>query len=270
MNDTIVESDGKLRKEYLPAIYFDSSVVIDYYIAYGIFVPPLADYTNDDYYGEGGLLSVVREILKSEKRIKGVIEIRKKLHYDSKKAKATPVVSPLALLELMGWHAEVAFKQIAAEASGVKFIEKKHPKQIGDYLKEIMERSDEIMEKKIAEAKNGKTRDDVKPTSIELLAMETYLSQHFADDHALLGLLQVDIVNFQLTLNKVWEEPFFYAYLQLDVADIIHILLAQHLGCKYIASFDSDFKRVKDIIEEKTGTEVLVSPDEILNCLSKG
>jgi hypothetical protein len=47
----------------------------------------------------------------------------------------------------------------------------------------------------------------------------------------------------------------------------MHILLAQQFGCKYIASFDSDFRRVKDIVTEETGMRVLVSPDEILSVL---
>jgi predicted nucleic acid-binding protein len=70
-----------------------------------------------------------------------------------------------------------------------------------------------------------------------------------------------------LGIDRVWKEPSAYAYLQLGVADIVHILLAQHLGCEYIATFDSDFKRIKDIIMEKTGISVLLSPEEIIRVL---
>jgi predicted nucleic acid-binding protein len=69
--------------------------------------------------------------------------------------------------------------------------------------------------------------------------------------HGLDGLLKVDIVNFDLHFRRAWQEPSAFAYLQLGLADIMHILLAQHLGCTYIASFDSDFKRVKNIIMKK-------------------
>lgn len=93
---------------------------------------------------------------------------------------------------------------------------------------------------------------------------ETWLNKSFIDAHGLQGLLQVDIVNFHLLVNKIWEEPSAYAYLQLGVADIMHILLARHLGCQYIASFDSDFKRVKEIINEETGLSVLSTAEEIL------
>jgi len=96
---------------------------------------------------------------------------------------------------------------------------------------------------------------------------ETWLNRSFLECHGLSGLLQVDIVNFHLTINKAWMEPSAYAYLQLGIADIMHILLAQHLGCKYIASFDSDFVRVKDIIQEETGILVLTNPEKILAIL---
>ena len=47
----------------------------------------------------------------------------------------------------------------------------------------------------------------------------------------------------------------------------MHVLVAQHLGCEYIASFDADFKRVRDIIKEETGMTVLGGPEEILEIL---
>ena len=96
---------------------------------------------------------------------------------------------------------------------------------------------------------------------------ETWLNRSFAECHGLEGLLQVDIVNFHLPVNQAWQEPSAYAYLQLGIADIMHILLAQHLGCQYIASFDSDFARVKDIVNEETKISVLISPEEVLTIL---
>jgi hypothetical protein len=96
---------------------------------------------------------------------------------------------------------------------------------------------------------------------------ETWLNRSFVESHGLMGLLQVDIVNFHFPVNQAWQEPSVYAYMQLGLGDIMHILLAQHLGCQYIASFDSDFKKVKEIIEEKTGIFVLTEPEEILAIL---
>ena len=203
-------------------------------------------------------LQVVRDILRSEKRIEKMVKIRKKLIFE--KVKVTPVASPLSLLELMEWQAEAAFKQIASEASGALFIQKQSKKQLGDYLKKALDlRKAEVKEKK--RKKRGVSN------GLEMLMLETWLNKSFIDSNGLQGLLQVDIANFHLPVNKVWEEPAAYAYLQLGVADIMHILLAQHLGCQYIASFDSDFRRVKEIISEETGLSVLTTEDEVLSIL---
>lgn len=255
MKDAILKSTGKLQKKFLPAIYFDTSVLVDYWMTEGMEMP---ETETDELMKKNELphLQVVRDILRSEKRINKVVEIRKKLL--SEKVKVTPVMSPLSLLELMEWQAEAAFKQIAFEASGTVFIQKKSKKQIGDYLKKALElRKAEVKEQK------GKKRGV--STGLEILMSETWLNGSFANAHGLRGLLQVNIVNFHLPVSKIWEEPSAYAYLQLGVADIMHILLAQHLGCQYIASFDSDFARVKDIISEENGISVLTNPEEILD-----
>ena len=259
MKDTILTSTGKLQKRFLPAIYFDTSVLVDYWMTEGMEMP---ETEVDKLMKKNELphLQVVKDILRSEKRISKVVEIRKKLL--SGKVKVTPVVSPFSLLELMEWQAEAAFKQIASEASGTMFIQKKSKKQIGDYLKKALELRE-------AEIKEQEGKKPGVSTGLEILMSETWLNRSFVEVHGLHGLLQVDIVNFHLPVSKVWEEPsvYAYAYLQLGVADIMHILLARHLGCQYIASFDSDFARVKDIISEETGISVLTSPEEILDTL---
>ena len=260
MADRVVTKAGRLRKRLLPAIYFDTSVLIDYWMTEGMELEP----DETDWVArlieknEPPHLQVVRSILRSETRIDKVAEIRKKLIFGE--LKFTPVVSPLSLLELMEWEAEAAFKQIASEASGMTFVQRKSKKEIGVYLREAMKlRKEEVRQQK------GKKRD--RSTGLEILMDETWLNRGFAECHGLQGLLQVDIVNFHLPIDKAWQEPFAYAYLQLGIADIMHILLAQHLGCQYFASFDSDFERVKDIIFERTGISVLTKPEAILDIL---
>lgn len=261
MGKGILTKAGKLQKRFLPAVYFDSSVLIDYWMTEGMELPEKDDLISRTIRNnELSHFQVVRDILRSEIRINKVIEIRRKLIFDE--VKVTPVISPISLLELMEWKAEAAFKQIASEASGALFIQKKSKKEIGDYIKKILEmRKDEIKQQK------EKGRESILSTSLEILMSEIWLNRSFAEAHGLEGLLQADIINFNLTVDKVWMEPSAYGILQLGVADIMHILFAQHLGCKYIASFDSDFARIKNIITEETGMTVLTSPEEILNIL---
>jgi predicted nucleic acid-binding protein len=249
----IVTKSGRLKAKYLPAIYFDSSVLIDYWIAEGLETDrPFGEILDEC---EAERLQIMRKILKSDARTEKVIEIRRKILFGE--SKVTAVISPISLLELMEWNAEAAFKDFATEASGAMGIQRKSKKEIGDYLKQLLElRSDE------AERQKGKTRE--RTTGLEWIMSETWLNRSFAECHGLQGLLQADIVNFKLTIDKVWQEPSAYAYLQLGISDIIHILIAQHLGCQYIASFDSDFQRVSNIITEETGMTVLRSPEEIL------
>ena len=257
MKDTILTKTGKLQKGFLPAVYFDTSVLIDYWMTEGMEIPKTE---TEKLMKKDRLLhlQVVRDILTSEKRINKIVEIRKKLVFE--KVKVTAVVSPLSLLELMEWQAEAAFKQIASEAMGTVFIQKKSKKQIGDYLKRALEL-------RKAEVKEQKRKKRGISSGLEIFMLDTWLNKSFADAHGLQGLLQVDIVNFHLPLSKAWAEPSAYAYLQLGVADIMHILLAQHLGCQYLASFDSDFARAKDIISEETGLCMLTTAEELLAIL---
>jgi len=258
MESALITKTGKIKSQFLPAIYLDSSVLIDYWMAEGMELPE-SEVDELIKKNETPHLQVVRDLLKSETRINKVIEIRKKLLYEE--VKTNLVVSPLSLLELMEWNAEAAFKQIASEASGAISVQKRSKKQIADYLKKALElRKTEIKER-------PKKQGEIISTGLEILMMETWLNSSFAKAHGLRGLLEVDIVNFDLSFGGTWKSSSAYAYLQLGIADIMHILLAQHLGCKYIASFDSDFARARNVIQEETEILVLNSPEEILNIL---
>lgn len=255
----ILTETGKLQKKFLPAVYFDSSVVIDYWMTEGMECPE-SEAQKRIRSGELLYLKVVRDILRSERRVNEVVEIRKKLVLGE--PKATPVVSPICLIELMEWQAEAGFKQVASEASGAMFIQRKSKKEIGDYLKKSLEmRKDEIKK----QTEKGRKSDQ--STALESLMSAIWLNQSFAECNGLSGILRVDVVNFALTFKKTWIECSEYACLQIGVSDIIHILLAQHFGCKYIASFDSDFARAKDIIEGETGMVVLRNAKEILDVI---
>ena len=255
MEQAVFTRGGRLTKKFLPAMYLDASVLVYYWLVEG------TETTSAESESPKPLelphLQIVRDIMRSEGITAKVVEIRRRL---IRGAKVTGVVSPLSLLELMEWHAESAFKQAASEAAGAMFIQRRSKKEIGDYLSKAIDLR--LQEKKL---QKGKRR--APSTGLGTLMYETWMNRSFTEAHGLSGLVRADISNFNLSVARAWQEPSAYAYLQLGTADIMHILLAQQFGCKYIASFDSDFKRVKDIVTEETGMRVLVSPDEILSVL---
>lgn len=211
----IVTKAGKLKAKFLPAVYFDSSVLVDYWMTEGLETDrPEGSFGEILDECEAERLHIMRQILRSDVRMQKVIEIRRKVL--SGEAKVTIVISPVSLLELMEWNAESTFKDYAAEASGAMAIQRKTKKEVGDYLKKLLElRSEE------AERQKGKTRG--RTTGLEWIMSDTWLHRSFAESHGLQGLLKADIVNFGLTIDKMWQEPSAYAYLQLGISDIMHI-----------------------------------------------
>lgn len=236
MNGKIVNQNGKLQDKLLPAMYFDSSVVIDYWMTEGLGessareLDLLEGNSLEKYY------KFVKELLGADTRLNKVLKIRKRLEYGENK--------------------------ITAEASNVLFIQRKSKKEIGQYLGRLFS----ILIKKEPET-TREAADELKDEA--MLFVDTFLSPSFAESHGLRGLVQADIVNFALPANAaLYQTPVSaYAYVQIGTTDIMHILLAQHLGCNYFASFDDDFRRVKQIIKTTTGIDVLTTPEEILKVL---
>jgi hypothetical protein len=133
MTDETVVDSGRLLPSYLPAVYFDSSVLIDYWVTEGaeITYPPELTVRDHSY------VAVLRELLKSDRRYAGMIAVRKAVL--GERLNATAVTSPLALLELIEWQAEAVFKNLAAEAAGTLAIQKKSKKDLGDLLRKVLE-----------------------------------------------------------------------------------------------------------------------------------
>ena len=64
--------------------------------------------------------------------------------------------------------------------------------------------------------------------------------------------------------RDVWGRLWPYAYMQLGLADCLHLFAAHHLGCTYFGSLDSDFRRVKDTVKRNLDIQILSSPEEII------
>ena len=263
--DAVVCPSGQLKERYSPAVYFDSSILVDYWMAEGMELSEGLD-ENDRDRAENQpspLEKTVRELTGSRPRLAKVAEVRRKVILGD--LAACPVTSHTALWELQEWIAESAFKQIGAQVSGMILLQRQSKKAIGDYLKRAFElwRS---------EGEEGHFDSSMGASSgLHTLMMETWINLSFAQAHGLQGIIIADTVDFNWPpkgddASASFADPYVLAFLQLGLADIMHVLLANHLGCRYFASFDSDFRRAREFIED-TGMTVLASPEQLLAVL---
>jgi hypothetical protein len=257
----ILEQSGQLKKEYCPAIYFDSSILIDYLTVTGLENPYNWIDREIEREKEPTYYENVREIIHSEKKADDAIELRRKIILHNNTLKVTPVTSSFAILELIEWYAEHTFRNIASTVSSAKYIQRKSKKDIGEYLKQLHKKRQEETEKRRQQHRS------LSKTPLASLINDLWLDIDFLFDEALRDIMIVDIINFNLPLEQVFGEPEYCALLQLGAADIIHLLLASHLGCKYFGSLDTDFGRAKDIVNTELGIIVLEKIDEILEIL---
>jgi len=249
----IYEPNGKLKEEYLPAIYFDTSFLIEYWIAEQLESPnPRQELGLPQY--DLPYEPFLRELLKADVKMSKVGEIRRKIL--TEEVKLTPITSPLATIEMIEWKAEASLKQIIADKISALTIQKRSKKDIGDYLKKILEARKQEMQQ---------INNNSLPTPpMEALIIDTSMNSSYYASHALHGIALLDLRNFNITMVDAWQTLWPYAYLQLGLADCLHIFAAHHLGCTYFGSLDSDFRRVKDIVEQELEITVLTSPEEIL------
>src|SRR6266581_4525328 len=263
MEISILTNKGRLKRSTMPAMYLDSSFVIDYWIAERLEGPelPIPPSTFDK------IRMTIQDLVKTDRRIVAVGKIREKIV--TRGSRVSPVVTALAVLELMKWNAEATFKQYVAEAAGAMHVRRMDEKKTGDYIKKIFSaRRQEVKDLKPRKKRKGPFQfENYESTPLEILVGDIWVNTSFARSHGLRGLLPAAIVNFSFPFSKAWQEPGAYACYQMSAADVLHVLFAQHLGCKYIASFDADFVRAKDIIREETGIQVLGSPEEVMKVI---
>ncbi|HQO21044.1 MAG TPA: PIN domain-containing protein [Acidobacteriota bacterium] len=247
---------GKLKKEYLPAIYFDSTVTIDYFIVEGteIDLPEDARIQWDEHE------KVLRKLFRKENKLDAMTDVRKALVLGD--SRINVVTSPIAMCEMIEWKSRAALKTMATSAVGAPAIERCGNKDIGEKLKTIIE----SRKKEIKLEKKGQNKYS---TGFEILVAETFFGSGFVRSHALDSVIIADIRNFAFSEIDVWKLPELLAYLQVGAADIMHLLIAKHLGCNYFASWDSDFERCQEYIEKDLKMKLISKPTEILKVLKK-
>lgn len=253
-NISIIQGDdGKILPEYKPAIYLDSSFVIYYWLVEDL------DLDKDELkLTEISYYPLMRKLFKSEEKFEKIFNIREKIL--SGKNIMTPVVSPLATLELMEWYTESGFRNIAFGAAGYNIIKNMGKKDIGEYVKKLLELRKEEIDKDKLSSKNN-------ITELGMLHSELWLNRSYAICNGLQGLSEVGIQKFNFSIDETWKLPSLLSFLQIGLADIMHIILAKHLGCEFICSLDSDFTRVKDFVKEELDITILCNLDEILRII---
>ena len=133
MNHNLLTKQGKIKKRFKPAMYLDTSVVVDYWMTEGmeIEIPEEDILIKDEPYE-----LIIKNVLKTDKRVRKVIDIRKKFLFEE--IKITPIVSQLSFLELVEWKAEASIKQIASQAVGAIDIQRRGKKEIGDHWQKLL------------------------------------------------------------------------------------------------------------------------------------
>ena len=249
--EKILTASGKLQRRYHPAVYFDSSVLIDYWLAEGLELGDSPLPFRDEQ------AELLRSVLRAEKKTQAMGKILEATLILG--PEVFPVTSPLAILELIEWHAHAAIKQMASEAIGFLAVQKKSRKQVGELLRQL---SDAEFQERRHRRKRGHT------TTLESIIQGAWLNPSFAEFHGLEGVVEADLCGFDMTLKDVWTRACDLAFLQIGLADIQHILAAHHLGCSYFASFDSDFSLVSDVMRKRFKLELLSSPEALLQTLT--
>jgi len=201
MEKSYVTPAGKLRKRLRPAIYFDTSVLVDYWLVEGWEMP---ETPFDRFLKNAELphLQVARDLLRSQKRLTKVAEIRGLLSSPYDPPEVTAVITPFCVLELIEWYAETTFRQIASEAAGTNAIRRRNKKEVGDMLKKAWE---------LWQREHRKRKGKGPTSGIDRFAQDTMLSGSFAAAHGFRGLIYADILNFSFTQGDAFGLPYFFA-----------------------------------------------------------
>ncbi len=205
MVSPLLRDDGRLTDENLPAMYFDSSALVPYWLAKDIKTAGSA--TTGP--AEPPYMDLLMKVLKAEEKIRKMLELRQRLEKAAKEkdqVKVLPVYSPLCLLEFFESHAGTFLKQVAStQLPGLLAIERLARKGLGDSLSDLVE----LLAKEYGAAFDaGKTPD--KTTPIWQLVNRISPSKPSVLE-GLRGIVPVEIVNFGSDFNRAWEDGGFYA-----------------------------------------------------------
>ena len=239
-----VTKSGKLRQDFLPASYCDTSFLLDYWLSNKL-TPSYFISDEEDHY------KIIRETIKKYKKLNEIYKIREKL--ENYKNLTTPVYSTIALFELAERIAEAFFLSETVEGTDVLTIQRLPKKEIGKYIRSFWEKTEKIRKK------NRHSQDPLVTFTLTLFEnISNYTSEN------LFGIIPVDFANITIRTPRDFNKLITFPAYQIGVADILHLVSAKRLGCKYFITFDDDFERAKKDIERFFNLKILTNPQEIL------
>ncbi len=254
----MVLENGSLTPEFLPTSYCDTSFILDF-VSFPLDLifnhPENSPHKKPNDFEKFERL--LKKYWKSESRILKMKEIVSKVyHYDTK---TSLVYSPLVTMEFTEKVVEDSFKGYVAKYLSVNSIQRSGRKEIGKALKKI---HDDFKPDEISDFSNL--------SDLELLGLNLFETNLGLEDKALniFEVTPVDIKSFNMFHDtEDFKKLVHLSKLQIGVADILHLSIAQKLGCVNFLTFDNDFVRVKDEISDYFGLKVLYDINEIENTI---
>lgn len=256
MHRVKLKDDGSLDDVYNPAIYLDTNFLRHYFLAEGSeeFVddsgnevePSWAKNFPKTSSPDSNRRQYLWELVQKGSPSRDFALMRRYATHCL--TKASLILTPIAVLELFKLHAEVAFKDISADALGVKTVQRWGDKAVGECLTEIFNRS-------ITDPPDKEAQD---------IKQDCTFNLSFAQAHGLWGTFYVNDLRFRITEGDVGGILWVPSFLQLDAADILHMHAAHCLKCDYFASLDKGFSRNRNLIEGFAHFKLLCSVQEVM------
>jgi hypothetical protein len=188
---------------------------------------------------------LIERIVGTSKKIEAIKPLRRLVENFETNLKL--ISSVFALLELNEKYSEWHMKVLIGESSNHFRAFNKGKKQLVDIVSKLYQ-LDEDKE-----------------------AQEVFFSlfpQHLMGAGCL-GVDFKDVNNLELTVEGALKTYSILSVMQIGVVDIMHLLAAKNLNAEYFLSFDSDFNKIKEIMQEKLNLKLISNTQELKELISR-
>jgi len=241
-----VSTSGRLLADFRPAIFCDTSFLLDYWNS----SIHNTEFSDLPFNQRDPTDSTFMEYLRSDVRTKKIYEVRKKV--ENFQNKRYLIFSPACRLELEEVISGLRFKKYGVEVTENSTVTKKNNKEIGDILLRI--------KRDFEREQETKGKENVEKNLQMIFWHFFYTTDRIHE--GLEGMFEADIVNFNLT-KKDLNKLIYMANLQVGLADIFHLVTASRLGCEYFFTLDSDFQRISELAKRDLNIEIVTDPPKM-------